>query len=449
LRAFASFAVKKMTTIRLETKVPGPKSQALMARRKAAVSSSPFIVTPIFAERGAGAALTDVDGNTYLDFAGGIGTVNVGHAHPKLVAAVKAQAEKVFHTCFNVAEYEPYIALAEKLNAIVPAKGPRKTVLFNSGSEAVENAVKIARNVTKRPGVVAFEHGFAGRTYMALSLTSKAAPYKSGFGPFVPEVYRLPYPYFYRSGFDDEERFVDHALEQMREFFFTHVDPKQVACVCMELVTGEGGFIVAPKRYVQSLAKFCEQNGILLIFDEIQTGFCRTGKMFAMEHYGVEPDLVTLAKSIAGGLPLSAVVGRADLLDGVQVGGLGGTYGGNPICCAAALAAIEVYEKDGLAARAAKIGDLLIQRLESWERKVPTIGNIRGLGAMRAVEFVKDRSTKEPAKEYLAALSKSCYENGVILISAGTHSNILRFLFPLVITDEQLEEGLSVIERLL
>ena len=446
-----------MATISIKTSIPGPKSQALMARRKAAVSSSPFIVTPIFAERGSGAALTDVDGNTYLDFAGGIGTVNVGHAHPKVVAAVQAQAAKVFHTCFNVAEYEPYIALAEKLNAIVPTKGPRKTVLFNSGSEAVENAVKIARNVTKRPGVVAFEHGFAGRTYMALSITSKAAPYKSGFGPFVPEVYRLPYPYFYRSGFDNEEAFVDHALAEMREFFYTHVDPKQVACVVMELVTGEGGFIVAPKRYVQELAKFCEQNGIVLVFDEIQTGFCRTGKMFASEHYGVEPDLVTLAKSIAGGLPLSAVVGRADLLDGVQVGGLGGTYGGNPICCAAALAAIEVYEKENISAHAAKIGDKLFQRLEKWQQNFPLrpgsgqamIGNIRGLGAMRAVEFVTDRTTKEPAKEYLAALSKKCYENGVILISAGTHSNILRFLFPLVITDDQLEEGLSVIERLL
>jgi 4-aminobutyrate aminotransferase/(S)-3-amino-2-methylpropionate transaminase len=418
-----------------------------MARRKAAVSNSPFIVTPIFAERGQGAALTDVDGNTFLDFAGGIGTVNVGHAHPKVVAAVQGQAAKLFHTCFNVAEYEPYVALAEKLNAIVPAKGPRKSVLFNSGAEAVENAVKIARNVTRRAGVVTFEHGFAGRTYMALSLTSKAAPYKSGFGPFVPEVYRLPYPYFYRSEFDDQEKFVDHAVEQMHEFFYTHVDPKQVACVWMELVTGEGGFIVAPARYVQELAKFCQANGIVLIIDEIQTGFCRTGKMFATEHYGIEPDLITLAKSIAGGLPLSAVVGRADLLDGVQVGGLGGTYGGNPVCCAAALAAIEVYEQDHVAAHAAKLGARLAQRLRAWERANPLIGEIRGLGAMMAVEFVKDRKTREPAKEYLAALSKRCCEHGVILISSGTHSNILRFLFPLVITEEQLDEGLDVIEK--
>ena len=438
-----------MGTIQLKTAIPGPKSQALMARRKAAVSNSPFIVTPIFTDHGSGATLTDVDGNTFLDFAGGIGTVNVGHAHPKVVAAVKAQAEKVFHTCFNVSMYEPYLALAEKLNAIVPAKGPRKTVLFNSGAEAVENAVKIARCTTKRQAVLTFEHGFAGRTYMAMTLTSKAAPYKTGFGPFVPEVYRLPFPYHYhlaRPG-ESEDAFSDRMLAEVKEFFQTHVDPKTVACVWMELVTGEGGFIVAPKRYVQGLKKLCEEHGILFIADEIQTGFCRTGKMFATEHYGIEPDLVTLAKSIAGGLPLSAVVGRADLLDAVHTGGLGGTYGGNPICCAAALAAIDVYEKEKIADHAAAIGKALLQRLESWRSTFPTVGDVRGLGAMCAVEFVKDRTTKEPNKEFMVALAKRCYENGMILISAGTHGNILRFLFPLVITEAQLNEGLDVIQR--
>jgi 4-aminobutyrate aminotransferase/(S)-3-amino-2-methylpropionate transaminase len=437
-----------MKTIQLHTPVPGPKSVALMARRRAAVSNSPFIVTPIFAERGEGAALTDVDGNTFLDFAGGIGTVNVGHAHPQVVAAVQAQAAKLFHTCFNVAEYEPYVALAEKLNALVPTKGPRKTVLFNSGSEAVENAVKIARNVTKRQGVITFEHGFAGRTYLALSLTSKTVPYKSGFGPFVPEVYRLPYPYPYRLGRpgESEDAFADRMLAEVKEFFCTHVDPRQVACVWMELVTGEGGFIVAPKRYVQGLRALCDEHGIVLIIDEIQTGFCRTGRMFATEHYGIEPDLVTLAKSIAGGLPLSAVVGRADLLDGVQVGGLGGTYGGNPVACAAALAAIGVYERENLAAHATRLGERLIERLEGWKRAFPFIGDVRGLGAMRGIEFVKDRETREPARELLADLSRRCWERGVILISSGTHSNILRFLFPLVITPDQLDEGLDVIE---
>ena len=435
-----------MKTIRLKTAIPGPRSIALMARRKAAVSNSPFIVTPIFIAEGKGATLTDVDGNTFLDFAGGIGTVNIGHAHPRVVEAVQAQAGRFFHTCFNVAEYEPYIELAERLNQIVPSRGPRKTVLFNSGSEAVENAVKIARNVTKRSGVVTFEHGFAGRTYMALTLTSKAAPYKSGFGPFVPEVYRMPYPYFYRSGVADEDAFVDHALANMREFFQTHVDPKQVACVWMELVTGEGGFIVAPKRYVQGLRKFCDEHGIVLIIDEIQTGFGRTGKMFATEHYGIEPDLITLAKSIAGGLPLSAVVGRADLLDGVQVGGLGGTYGGNPVCCAAALAVLHAFEQEQIVEHAAVLGKVLRQRLDTWSQRFPGIGDVRGLGAMRAVEFVKDRGTKEPDKEFMTALGRRCYEHGVILIASGTHSNILRFLFPLVISEEQLNEGLDVIE---
>jgi len=438
-----------MKTIDIKTPIPGPKSQALMARRKAAVSNSPFIVTPLFIDHGSGATLTDVDGNTYLDFAGGIGTVNVGHAHPKVVEAIQAQAAKFLHTCFNVAMYEPYVELAEKLNAIVPVKGPRKTVLFNSGAEAVENAVKIARNVTKRPGVITFEHGFAGRTYLALTLTSKAAPYKTGFGPFVPEVYRLPYPYFYRSGFTDEEAYIDHCLDKVREFFQTHVDPSTVACLWIELVTGEGGFIVAPKRYIQGLKKICEQHGILFIADEIQTGFCRTGKMFATEHYGIEPDLMTLAKSIAGGLPLSAVVGRADLLDGVQVGGLGGTYCGNPVACAAALAAIEVYERDHISAHATKLGHQVMKRLQAWKQEFPMIGDVRGLGAMCSIEFVKDRNTKEAAKEHLAAISKQCYEKGVILISSGTNSNIMRFLFPLVITTLQLDEGLDVIEQVM
>jgi 4-aminobutyrate aminotransferase/(S)-3-amino-2-methylpropionate transaminase len=437
-----------MKTIRLVTPVPGPKSRALMARRRAAVSDSPFIVTPIFAERGAGAALTDVDGNTYLDFAGGIGTVNVGHAHPKVVEAIRAQSEKLIHTCFNVAQYEPYIALAEKLNAIVPTRGPRKTVLFNSGAEAVENAVKIARRVTGRPGVITFEHGFAGRTYMAMTLTSKAMPYKAGFGPFVPEVYRLPYPYPYRLAHDgeSEDAFAERMLAGVREFFHTHVDPRQVACVWIELVTGEGGFIVAPRRYVHGLRALCDEHGIVLIVDEIQTGFCRTGKWFAAEHYGIEPDLVTLAKSIAGGLPLSAVVGRADLLDGVHVGGLGGTYGGNPVSCAAALAAIEVYEQERIAEKAVALGRQLFHRLENWSKKFPCIGEIRGLGPMAAVEFVRDRASKEPDKAFTAGLLARCLERGVILISSGTHGNVLRFLFPLVIAPKQLDEGLDVIE---
>jgi 4-aminobutyrate aminotransferase/(S)-3-amino-2-methylpropionate transaminase len=440
-----------MTTIDIRTPVPGPRSRVLLERRRAAVSSSPFMVTPVFVERASGAALTDVDGNTFLDFAGGIGTVNVGHAHPAVVAAVREQAGRFLHTCFNVAPYESYVALAEKLNAIVPSAGPRKTVLFNTGAEAVENAVKIARRTTNRAGILTFEHGFAGRTYMALSLTSKVAPYKAGFGPFMPEVYRLPYPYLYRSGFDrggpgDEDAYVDHLLDGVRDFFRTHVDPGGIACLWIELVTGEGGFLVAPPRYVKGLHAICREHGILFIADEIQTGFCRTGTMFATEQYGIEPDLVTVAKSLGGGLPISAVVGRADLLDGVQVGGLGGTYCGNPVACAAALATIEVYERERIAEHAAALGLVLRRRLEGWYREFPCIGEVRGLGAMMAVEFVSDRASRTPSKETFTAVAARCLERGVILIGAGTHGNVMRFLFPLVITESQLTEGLDVIE---
>jgi 4-aminobutyrate aminotransferase / (S)-3-amino-2-methylpropionate transaminase / 5-aminovalerate transaminase len=423
-----------MPTISLKTSIPGPKSQALLKRRQAAVPQGPFNIAPIFVDRGDGATVTDVDGNVFLDFSGGLGSLNLGHNNPKVVEAVKRQAGKFLHTCFHIAQYEPYVALAEKLNAITPGKFAKKTLLVNSGAEAVENAVKIARYSTGRPAVVGFEHGFAGRTLLAMSLTSKVMPYKFGFGPFAPEVYRLPFPYEYRGEGAD-----------FREFFQTHVDPKQVACVVMELVLGEGGFVVAPKSYVQALAKFCRDNGILFVADEIQTGFARTGKMFATEHYDFEPDLITTAKSLAGGMPVSAVTGRAEIMDSVHVGGLGGTYGGNPLACAAALATIEEIQRLDLPARAAQIGEKLRARMLGW--KHPMIGDVRGLGAMMAVEFVKDRQTKEPAKEFTVALVKRCVENGVILIYAGTHSSILRYLVPLVITDSQLDEGLDVIER--
>ena len=451
-----------MKTISLKTSIPGPKSQALLARRKAAVPQGPFNVAPIFVERGEGATVTDVDGNVFLDFSGGLGSLNAGHANPKVVEAVVAQAKKYLHTCFHIAQYEPYVALAEKLNAIAPGRFAKKTLLVNSGAEAVENAVKIARYWTKRPAVVAFEHAFSGRTLLAMSLTSKVMPYKFGFGPFAPEVYRLPYPYLYRmsavgavsnrdrSGLHTpptEEFLIDAAIEQMREFFQTHVDAKQVACVVMELVLGEGGFVVAPKKYVQALAKLCQDNGILFVADEIQTGFARTGKMFVTEHFDFEPDLVTVAKSLAGGMPIAAVTGRAEIMESVHVGGLGGTYGGNPVACAAALATIGEIERLNLPARAEKIGEKLRAKALEWQKKQPLIGEVRGLGAMVAIEFVKDRQTKEPAKEFNIDLVKRCVENGVILIYAGTHSNCLRYLVPLIITDEQLDEGLAVIEK--
>ncbi len=431
-----------MTTISLKTSIPGPKSQALLARRKAAVPQGPFNIAPIFVERGDGATVTDVDGNTFLDFSGGLGSLNLGHGNVKVVEAVTTQAQKYLHTCFHITQYEPYVALAEKLNAITPGKFAKKTLLVNSGAEAVENAVKIARYWTKRAGVVGFEHGFAGRTLMGMSLTSKVMPYKFGFGPFAPEVYRLPYPYAYRSELDE-----DGMIEQMHEFFHTHVDPKQTACVVMELVLGEGGFVVAPKRYIHALAKLCKDNGILFVADEIQTGFARTGKMFATEHYDLEPDLITMAKSLAGGMPVSAVTGRAEIMECVHIGGLGGTYGGNPLACVAALATIDEIERLNLPARAVKIGDRLRNRMLDWQKRHPMVGDVRGLGAMIAVELVKDRKTKEPAKEFNVGLVKRCVENGVILIYAGTHSNILRYLVPLVITDDQLDEGLDVIEK--
>ena len=445
---------KKLKVISLKTPIPGPKSQALLARRKAAVPQGAFHLAPIFIQSAEGATVTDVDGNVFLDFTGGLGTLNVGHRNPAVVEAVVAQAGKFLHTCFHIALYEPYVALAEKLNAITPGNFPKQTLLVNSGAEAVENAVKIARHYTKRPAVIGFEHGFAGRTLLALSLTSKVMPYKFGFAPFAPEVYRLPYPYTYRSELNE-----DGMIDQMREFFHAHVDPRQVACVVMELVTGEGGFIVAPKRYVQALAEFCRGAGILFVADEIQSGFARTGRMFATEHYRIEPDLITMGKSLAAGMPLAAVTGRAEIMDSVQVGGLGGTYGGNPVACAAALASIEQIEKLNLCERAQQIGDKLRARLEAWQRRqtashrtavvTADIGEVRGLGAMMAVEFVQDRQTKAPAKEFTLNLVKRCVENGLMVLHAGTHSNVLRFLLPLVATDAQIDEGLSVIENLL
>jgi 4-aminobutyrate aminotransferase/(S)-3-amino-2-methylpropionate transaminase len=321
--------------------------------------------------------------------------------------------------------------------------------LNKSGAEAVENAVKIARYFTGRPAVVCFEHGFSGRTLLAMSLTSKVMPYKFGFGPMAPEIYRLPYPHFYRSPFKEEEAFIDNAIETMKEFFHSHVDPRQVACVIIELVLGEGGFIVAPPRYVKALIEFCSSQGILLVADEIQTGFGRTGRLFASELYAIEPDMLTTAKSLAGGMPLAAVTGRAEIMDSVHVGGLGGTFGGNPLACAAGLAVLHEIERLSLVERAQQIGEKLRNRLTDWQDRHPMVGEVRGLGAMMAVELVKDKSSKEPAKQFTLDLVKRCGQRGVILIYAGTHSNVLRFLVPLVIAEEQLDEGLQVIEEVL
>ena len=441
-----------MRVIELKTEVPGPRSRALMARRAAAVPAGLGHSTPVFVERGSGARVVDVDGNTLLDFAGGIGTLNVGHAHPAVVAAAREQLERFTHSCFAVAPYESYVALAERLNALVPGSFAKKTMFASSGVEAVENAVKIARRATGREGVVVFEHAFHGRTLLGLSMTSKVKPYKLGFGPFAPEIYRLPYPYLYRrhppgpqAAPADEATF----RAEIEEFFATHVAPEKVACVVMELVLGEGGFVVAPRAYVRVLTELCKKHGILFVADEIQTGFGRTGKMWASEHYGVEADLFVTAKSLAGGLPLSAVTGRAEIMDASQVGGLGGTYVGNPVACAAALAVLDLFEKGDLLQRAAALGVKLEARFAAMAQRIPAIGDARGLGAMRALELVKDRKSKEPDKERTTATVKRACERGLLLLSAGTHGNVLRILVPLVVGDDELDEGLEVLEHAL
>src|SRR5262245_19602248 len=435
----------RTASIRLKTALPGPRSQELGARRSAAVPRGVGHSTPIYAASARGALLTDVDGNVLIDFAGGIGTMNAGHSNPEVVRAATAALEKMTHTCFSVAPYEVYVALAEKLNALTPGAFPKKTMLANSGAEALENAVKIARHSTGREAVVVFEHAFHGRTLFTLSMKSKVRPYKFGFGPFAPEIYRLPFPYEYRGHFISPER-TEQALD---EFFRTQVAPEKVACVVIELVLGEGGFIVAPKAFVDILARRCRENGILLVVDEVQTGFGRTGWMFACEHYGLEPDLMAMAKSLAGGLPLSAITGRADVMDSAQVGGLGGTYAGNPVSCAAALAVVAFIEKNGLPQRADAIGHIVEQRFRAFSERFPFVGDARGLGAMRALEIVKDRSTKEPDKERTDRVIQKAYEAGLLLVGAGTYGNVIRTLMPLVITDDELSEGLDVLEHAL
>jgi 4-aminobutyrate aminotransferase / (S)-3-amino-2-methylpropionate transaminase / 5-aminovalerate transaminase len=435
----------RTSSIRLKTALPGPRSQELGARRAAAVPRGVGHATPIYAASARGALVTDVDGNVLIDFAGGIGTLNAGNANPDVVRAAASQLERFTHTCFSVAPYEGYVALAEKLNAIAPGKGPKKTLLANSGAEALENAVKIARHATGREAVVVFEHAFHGRTLLTMSMTSKVRPYKFGFGPFAPEVYRLPFPYQYRGWAPGP----GGAAGDMEEFFKTQVAAEKVACVVLELVLGEGGFVVAPSDYVAALSRVCREHGILLVADEVQTGFGRTGKMFACEHYGLEPDLVTMAKSLAGGLPLSAITGRADVMDSAQVGGLGGTYAGNPVACAAALAAISFIETRRLPERAAEIGRLVAARFEGFLARFPFVGDVRGLGAMRAIELVRDRTTKEPDKERTDRVLKAAYESGLLLLGAGTHGNVIRTLMPLVITDDELAEGLDVLEHAL
>lgn len=432
--------------IQLKTEIPGPKSRALMEARREHVARGPFHSTPLFVERGHGAIVEDVDGNTLIDFASGIAVVNTGHTPASVVQAIKDQAEKLLHSSFNVLAGEPYVRLAERLNRAAPGAFAKKSFLVNSGAEAVENAVKIARAHTKRQGVVCFEHAFHGRTYMAMSLTHKAKPYKYGFSPLLPEVYRAPFPYAYRSPSPDVSAY---CLSALKDLVLHQVGRDDVAAVIIEPVLGEGGFVDAPAEFLRGLRDFCAEHGIVLIFDEIQTGFGRTGSMFACEHAGVAPDLMTLAKGLGGGMPIGAVTGRAEIMDAPIEGGIGGTFGGNPVACAAALAVFELFEADGgaLLAKARSLGEALRTRLLAWKERFPRIGDVRGLGPMLGIELVKDRATKEPDKESTSRLARYCYENGLVILTAGTYGNVIRLAMPLVIGDSELNEGLAVLER--
>ena len=418
-----------------------------MKRREAAVPRGPYHATPIFAARADGAVIEDVDGNRFLDFAGGIGCLNTGHRPAEIESAIRQQLEKYLHLCFSVTPYEGYIAVAEKLNALAPGKFAKKTLLVNSGAEAVENAVKIARAYTKRPAIIAFNDAFHGRTMMALSLTSKTHPYKAGFEPFPGDVYRLPYAYCYRCSYGLTYPSCKLACATALEDAFKRVvAAESVAAVIAEPILGEGGFIAPPKEYYSVLQEICHKHGILFIADEVQSGIGRTGKFFAIEHYGVEPDIITSAKSLGGGLPLAAVTGRAEIMDAAGVGGLGGTFGGNPLACAAALAALEIIEKQGLLARSTALGRKFAERGKKWENQFQVVGEVRGLGGMCAIELVKNPATREPAADETKKLAQHCYENGLITITAGTYGNVMRILVPLVVSDAQFEEGLDVLE---
>lgn len=426
------------------------KNHELMERRKKAVPRGVFNVVPAFVERAEGAIIMDVDGREWIDFAGGIGVMNVGHGHVGVIKAVQEQAGRLTHSCFHIVMYEQYVELAERLAALAPGDFPKMAAFFTSGAEAVENAVKIARYATGRTGVVVFENGFHGRTLMTMTMTSKVKPYKFGFGPFAPEVYRMPYAYCYRCPLGLSYPGCSVACaEKLRDFFISHAAAEHIACLVVEPVTGEGGFLTPPPEYFPKLKAICEEFGIVFVADEVQSGVGRTGRFFAMEHWGVAPDMITVAKSLAGGMPLSGVVGRADLLDSPHVGGIGGTYGGNPVSCAAALAVLDAFENENLLGRAVELGQRLRTEFESWQEEMPLIGEVRGLGPMLALELVRDRKTREPAGDETRAVVAECREQGLIVLACGNHGNVIRTLMPLVIDDEVLAKGLGILKAAL
>ncbi|MCK6067321.1 MULTISPECIES: 4-aminobutyrate--2-oxoglutarate transaminase [Microbacterium] len=428
---------------RLVTALPGPRSQDMLARKSAAVASGVGHTVPVAAVAAGGGVVVDADGNSLIDLGSGIAVTTVGNAHPAVVAAVQAQAAQFTHTCFMISPYESYIAVSEALNRLTPGDHEKKSALFNSGAEAVENAVKIARKHTGRQAVVAFDHAYHGRTNLTMALTAKSMPYKSGFGPFASEVYRAPMSYPYRDGLSGAD-----AAAKAISVIEKQIGADNLAAVLIEPIQGEGGFIVPAEGFLPALAQWCRENGVVFIADEVQSGFARTGAMFASELFGIVPDLVTTAKGIAGGLPLAAVTGRAEIMDAAHAGGLGGTYGGNPIACAAALAAIEVYETEDLAGRARDVGEILQTRLRAMQEQDPRIGDVRGRGAMVAAEFV-DPATGAPHAALTSAVAKACLAEGVIVLTCGTYGNVIRFLPPLAIGDELLNEGLDVLASVL
>jgi 4-aminobutyrate aminotransferase / (S)-3-amino-2-methylpropionate transaminase / 5-aminovalerate transaminase len=427
-------------TIELRTAVPGPRSKAVLERLAASVASPLAVTFPVVAAEARGATITDLDGNTFIDFAGGVGCLNVGHSHPHVVQAAQEQLERFSHTDYTVVPYEVYATLSERLLARAPFSGPAKAAFFNAGTEAVENAVKFARAYTRRPAVIGFEGAFHGRTLLSLALTSKVHPYKAGLGPFAPEVYRVPFPNAFR-GLSPAD-----ALAALRRAFRTVVAADNVAAIVFEPVQGEGGFIPATREFAQGLREICDEHGIVLVCDEVQTGFARTGRFFAIEHYDVEPDLITVAKSIAMGLPLSGVLGKAAIMDAPVDGGVGGTYVGNPVAQAAALAVLDVIEEEGLVERAAAIGDTMRTRMEGWRARWPQVADVRGLGAMLALELVEDG---EPATERASQVVVEALQRGLLLLKAGVYGNCIRVLVPLVISDVGLEEALDVWESAL
>jgi 4-aminobutyrate aminotransferase / (S)-3-amino-2-methylpropionate transaminase / 5-aminovalerate transaminase len=430
-------------TIELRTAIPGPKSKEILARKEQVVADPLSVFLPVVIAEGRGATITDVDGNTFIDFTGGVGCLNVGHSHPRVVEAAQEQLAKFSHTDFTIVPYELYVTLAERLIATSPFRSPAKAAFFNAGTEAVENAIKFARSHTGRPAVIGFEGGFHGRTLLSLSLTSKTHPYKAGLGPFAPEVYRVPFPNDYRGPSAEE------ALAALERALVTQVAAETVAAIVIEPVQGEGGFVVAPQAFLEGVRRLCDEHGIVMVVDEVQTGFGRTGKLFAIEHYGIEPDLITVAKSIAAGLPLSGVLGKAEIMDAPGDSAIGGTYVGNPVAQAAALAVLDVFEDEGVCDQAVALGETIRARMESWQGRWPRIGDVRGLGAMLAIELVTDPATKEPDADAATAVVEAAAERGLLLLKSGIYSNCIRVLTPLVLTDAELDEALGVWEEAL